>query len=183
MKKLFRYKYPKLALLILIITSAYIVFSNPAIKEIINNIDSTGYTAAFIGGLLFSFGFTTPIAIGMFIVLEPSNILYASLIGGVGAVISDIIIFKIIKFSFMDEFYRLENTKPIKKLTREIKNDFSKKVRNYMLMIFAGLIIASPLPDELGVSMLAGLTHIKQSHFIVMSYLANTLGIAIMLLI
>jgi uncharacterized membrane protein YdjX (TVP38/TMEM64 family) len=47
----------------------------------------------------------------------------------------------------------------------------------------AGLIISSPLPDELGVSMLAGLTTINAKKLSIISFIMNSLGILIMLMI
>ena len=47
----------------------------------------------------------------------------------------------------------------------------------------AGLIIASPLPDEAGIILLAGLTKIKASILAPISLAMNTLGILILLLI
>jgi uncharacterized membrane protein YdjX (TVP38/TMEM64 family) len=46
---------------------------------------------------------------------------------------------------------------------------------------FAGILIASPLPDEAGVIMLAGLTKIKTWALAIISIILNTIGILIML--
>jgi len=48
--------------------------------------------------------------------------------------------------------------------------------------IFAGFVIASPLPDEIGVSLLAGTTKISTRTFAILSYFLNTAGIFIVLL-
>ena len=112
---------------------------------------------------------------------NPSNILLASLLGGFGALIADLTIYKLIKFSFMDEFERLEKTKPMKEIDYLMKKEFSTKFRAHLLYAFAGLIIASPLPDELGVTMLAGLSHIKGYIIGIISLIANTIGIYIIL--
>jgi len=132
---------------------------------------------------LFSFGFTTPFAIGYFIVASPSNIYLAAIVGGFGALISDLLIFKVIRFSFMEEFKRLEKTQAIKRVQVLLSNRFLSKVKIYLLWAFAGFVIASPLPDELGVSMLAGLTKIKTSTLGIISFIMSSLGIFVMLLI
>lgn len=181
MKKLFNLRYPKLAILIALICIAYIIFSEPGIGDLVNNIGRYGYLGNFIAGMLFSFGFTTPFAIGFFIVYNSKNILITAIIGGIGATISDLLIFKIVKFSFIDEFNRIKKTERIQELNWLITYEFGHKVRNYLMYVFAGLIIASPLPDELGVIMLAGLTKIKMKSFMIISFLFNTIGIYIML--
>lgn len=137
----------------------------------------------FIAGFFFSFGFTTPFAIGFFITLNPDNLFITTILGGFGALLADLVIFRIIKFSFMDEFKRLEKTEPLKGTIKLAEKDLSTRVRHYILYFLAGIIIASPLPDELGVSMLAGLSHIKSSIFSIISFLMNSLGILIIILL
>lgn len=183
MKRLFKYRYPKLTLLIVFSILAYFVFSDYRVGGFISNLGELKYLGIFIGGLLFSFGFTTPFAIGFFVIANPDNILLSALIGGFGAFISDLFIFKIIRFSFMDEFRRLEKTKPLKEIIDLAEKDLSYRFRHYLLYVVAGIIIASPLPDELGVTMLAGLSHIKPWAFSLISFTMSSIGILIMLLI
>lgn len=160
---------------------AYIVFSDPRVGGFVNSLGNYGYLGNFVAGMLFSFGFTTPFAVGFFLVYKTNNILLTAIIGGIGALISDLLIFKIVKFSFINEFRRLKRTERIQELNWLINYEFGHKIRNYLLFIFAGMVIASPLPDELGVIMLAGLTKIRIKSFMIISFLFNTLGIYIML--
>jgi hypothetical protein len=55
--------------------------------------------------------------------------------------------------------------------------------RKYLIPIVAGFIIASPLPDEIGISMLAISKSVSTKKFAVISYLLNTGGIIAILLI
>jgi uncharacterized membrane protein YdjX (TVP38/TMEM64 family) len=183
MKRLFRFKYPKLALLAIATVAAYWLFSMPEVVAAINGLNGWEYLEIFVAGLFFSFGFTTPFAIGFFLTVEPSSVLGAALVGGLGAFLSDVVIFHTIKFSFMDEFHRLKRTAAMRKLRELIRRDFNAHVSNYLFYVFAGLIIASPLPDELGVSMLAGLTHIRPMTFAAISLLCNAAGILVMLVL
>ena len=54
-------------------------------------------------------------------------------------------------------------------------------LKKYFVPVLAGFIIASPLPDEIGVIMLAGLTKIKIGILVVLSLILNTLGILVLL--
>jgi hypothetical protein len=180
---LFGYKYPKLTGLVLAIILAYVIFSNPFVAGFISGLGNWGYLGVFITGLFFSFGFTSPFAAGFFITLNPGNIWLAAFLGGFGAMLSDLFIFNIIRFSFMDEFKRLERTKVLKRVEHYFENGLAKKIKIYLLYVFAGFLIASPLPDEAGVIILAGLSRIKQSTLAVISLICNTLGILVLLLI
>ncbi len=172
-----------MAVIALMIILAYYVFSNDYVRGIVDGLNGLTYAGIFIAGMLFSFGFSTPFAIGFFVTSSPESIFLASIIGGIGAMFSDLFIFYFVRFSLMDEFMRMENTTLARKIRKELKKDFGKKIRNYILYFFAGIIIASPLPDELGVSMLAGLSDIKLKILTIISFIMNSFGIFVMLLI
>ena len=180
---LFRFHYPKLALLAVMIIFAYVIFSNNFVQQYFSQIGQLSYLGIFLAGLLFSFGFTTPYAIGLFLVINPVSLPLAALIGGFGAFLSDYLIFKTIKMSFMDEFHELEKTWPIAATERTLKKRLPTKAKTFLLYVTAGFIFASPLPDELGVTLLAGLSTIKIEKFAILSLISNTIGIAILLLI
>lgn len=183
MKRLFKFKYPKLFLLILFSITAYVVFSDARIQALVVSLGELSYLGIFIAGLCFSFGFSTPFAVGFFLIAQPENLWLAALVGGMGALISDLLIFKLIRFSFMDEFERLEKTALVRKVSDVLSTKPLHKVKIYLLYLFAGIVISSPLPDELGVSMLAGLTRINIHTLAAISFVMNTFGIGIILLL
>ncbi|MBI3334743.1 hypothetical protein HYZ97_04620 [Candidatus Pacearchaeota archaeon] len=177
------FKYQKLSLLVLIIIATYFLFSNPAMQENIRALQELSYIGIFLAGLLFSFGFTTPFAVGFFILLNPPNIILASLIGGVGALIADLFIFNFIRVSFMDEFIQLKKEHRLRRILSNVRIRIKTRLKLYLIYFCAGFLIASPLPDELGVALLAGLTSIKPSRLALISFICNTLGIFIILLL
>jgi len=182
MIRLFKPKYPKISLLIICIIAAYTIFSFESVRLFGSHLGLVGYLGVFIAGLLFSFGFTTPFAIGAFVVMNPENTLTYALVGGLGAMIADLTIFKIIKVSFFDEFKALTKSKAAGKI-RKFTPPINKRIKNYLMYAFAGIIIASPLPDELGVTMLAGLSHIRTIPLAIISFVFNSIGIFVMLAI
>lgn len=177
----FDYPYVKLVLLVLSMILSYALFSSPSSNNFISKLGNLSYFGTFIAGLLFSFGFTTPFAIGFFLTANPSNIFLAAIIGGAGALISDLLIFKIIRVSFMDDFRRLENLKAFSYIRNKIGSNIPTKIKTYLLYIITGIIIASPLPDEVGVTMLAGMTAIDPKTLGIMSFICNSLGILVVL--
>lgn len=177
--KWFKFKYPKITLLVIIIVASYIFFTQPSVQEYFSNLETYGYLSIFIAGLFYAFGFTTPIGIGIFLVTSVKSILLASIIGGLGSMIGDLIIFQTIRISFMNEFNQLERIRLIKRFEKFFKKNFSRKIIHYLLFVFAGLILISPLPDELGVSLLAGFTRIKPVKLALISFVVNGLGVAL----
>ena len=180
-KKIFSFKYPKLFILIILILLAYYLFSQPFISEWIEIFNKLGHFGIFISGFLTSLGFTAPFGIGLLSKINPSSILFATVIGGLGATIADLLIFRSIKLSFTDEFKRLEKTKLIQEIEHIVKKNKFVLVRHYLLYIFAGIVLATPLPDELGVSMLAGLTTIKPLKLALIGFILHSSAIFLIL--
>lgn len=136
---------------------------------------SSGLTfvgAALVAGFFFSSVLTSAIATASFLILgQNHNPLVVSAIGGVGAAIGDGLILKIIKNDVIADLEVL--TKPFAGRTKFI---FQSKILHKPLAILAAVIIASPLPDELGLTIL-GLIKFKPKHFYVLSFFLNTIGI------
>lgn len=177
----FKYKYHKFTILILLIVLAYFLFKIPFFDNVFVNLRSYSYWSVFVAGLIFAFGFTAPFSIVLILLSNPSNIFLAAFIGAIGAMISDLIIFKFVKFSLMDEFEHLEKEPKIIELRHYIKHKFHFKVGNYLLYLIVGLVIASPLPDEVGVTMLAGITHINLKVLAAISLLLHFFAILLLL--
>lgn len=176
-----KFHYPKLALFCIVAVATYFIFSQPAVIGFFSTIGNISYFEVFLGGMLFSFGFTTPFAAALFATIQTENIFLAGIIGGIGATISDLFIFGFVRFSFSDEFERLERTRFAKKVGSAIKHTLGARIKAYLTFVIAGFLIASPLPDETGIILLAGLTKIKPATLAVASFLLNTAGIIVLL--
>jgi hypothetical protein len=174
-------KYPKLIVLVIAIISAYLIFSKYDSNGLIVKLGTMGYAIYFIAGIFFAFGFTAPFSAGIFITSNPENIILAGILGGFGALIADLLIFKFIKFSFMDEFDKLRKSKHSKKIINTFRKSPFAKLESYLMYAFAGILIASPLPDEAGIIILAGLSKIKQKTLAVISFFLNTVGILVLM--
>lgn len=175
-------KYPKLLILLITIITAYILFQAHFFQEFAKLLNSHGYISIFLAGLLFSYGFTAPFAVGFFVSLAPEvNVFLAAPLAGIGAVLSDLFIFQFIRSSFQDEFDKLKFTWFFQKIRALFHNHLSDRVKKYVLWTFAGFIIASPLPDEFGVSLIGGFTNLNRRVFAIISYGLNTVGIFVIL--
>lgn len=179
------HKYPKLLSLCLTFVLAYALYHVGLFDWLPRMVGGYGYLTMFLGGLLFSFGFTTPFAIVIFVEMAPTvNPLLGALVAGTGALISDLTIFEFVRFSFVDELHRLKRTLFIRRFRKILDRERTpERVRQWVLWAVAGTVIASPLPDELGVSILSGFTDVHGKPFAILSYSLNTIGVFIMLLI
>ncbi|MBI4452492.1 hypothetical protein HY637_03620 [Candidatus Woesearchaeota archaeon] len=166
--------YPKFLLLFITFVVAYLLFTGRAYYPLNNFVISIGYLGMFIAGAMFAYGFTAAPATAMMLIMAKElNIVTAGLIGGLGALAGDLIIFSFIRLSFADEIKKLSHEKIFKKFNGNIPIHIKK----YVIPVFAGFIIASPLPDEIGVTLLAAYKHVSVEFFMLISYVLNTIGI------
>jgi hypothetical protein len=132
------------------------------------NLGTLGLIGAFFAGALYTLSFTIPISILMFSVL--SQTLSPLELGLVG----DLTIFKYVRDDLITE---------IKPLYDRFGGDhvsqvFHSKYFHWTLPFIGALIIASPFPDEIGVSLM-GIAKMKTLEFIPISFTMNSVGIFI----
>lgn len=182
---LLRIKYPKLFLLILTFLLAYLVFIGRNLLPFYDKLLSLGYVGVFLVGVFYTYGFTSAPATAILLLFaKEQNILLSSIIGGFGALLGDLIVFNFIRHSFYDEIEKLSKEKIFVHINNLIPDVIKRHLfRKYTVVLIAAFIIASPLPDEIGVSILAAFTDIKIRVFSIVSFLLNTLGIFSILII
>ena len=139
-----------------------------------------GYFGIFISGIFYVFSFTAPIATALILIFSvDKNIILLGLIAGIGSLVGDIIIFHFIRISFADEVKELSEHKfsifTLKKIP--------KQYRKYLAYVVGSFFIATPLPDEIGVTILASSKDVNLKHFSIVSYILNTSGIFLIILL
>jgi hypothetical protein len=183
-KFLFRFRYPKLALFGLCIFLAYFVFADSLLSSFLGHLGSLSYLGVFVAGVLFSFGFTSPFSAGLLLVMNPENVFLAAIIGGIGCLIGDMVIYRFVKVSFEKEFTRLRKERPFRFMRSELKKFIAPKLWHYFLFVLAGFFFASPfIPDEAAVTLLAGMSSIDAKKLALISFVCNTIGILVLLLV
>lgn len=157
------------------IVFAFLVTRSDVTREWLLRLTDYGYFGAFLGGVLFIFTFTT--ATGLIVIAELSQTmspLMVGVIGGAGAVAGDMAIFF---------FARKELEKEVKFSLKRLGGNFllsllKLKPLKWLLPIVGAVIIASPFPDEIGVSLM-GLSKIKTYKFFLLAFVLNAIGIFI----
>lgn len=173
-------KYPKFLLLFLSFLVAYVLFYGRSSSALNSFILSLGFGGALLAGIMYAYGFTAAPATAIFLIMAPhQNIYLSGMIGGVGALLADLIIFEFIRDNFQDEIQMLSK----EKVVIFIHQHTPKSIKDLLLPVLAGLIIASPLPDEIGVALLASSRTISMQAFTMISLVLNTIGIFVVLLI
>ena len=109
----------------------------------------------------------------MFNLAEYLNPLEIALIAGVGSVVGDTMIFQFVRTKgLVDEvkhFFHYFGSDKLKHLIHT-------KYFGWTLPVIGAIIVASPLPDELGVGLM-GISHMTTWKFMIVSFLLNSLGI------
>jgi len=174
-------KYPRFFALALTIVITILIFNNEKIINHENFLVIENYLSSFTLGILYVYGFTAALSTGALLVIaDQQNILITGFIAGLGALMGDLIIFKFIRGTFNEELKILGKTRFIKKIRKFLKD---RSTLNKAVPFIAYIIIASPLPDEIGVSMAALYKDTTTKAFSVISFLLNTMGIFIILII
>lgn len=136
--------------------------------------------ASLFAGLLFTSAFTAAIGIAAFIVLgsEGYNPFLIAGFGAIGSVVGDSLIYRFVRDDIVEDvnfFMKRVNKKSYRHVVHS-------KIFYWVVPMIGALIIASPLPDELGVGLLA-LTRLPQKYFYIASYTLNFIGILAIVMI
>lgn len=176
-------KYPKLFFLLSTCFLAYELHTQGFFDWAGHLFNGQGYISIFLAGLFFSFSFTTAFATALFIDMAPEvHPLIAAPIGGIGALIADLTIFSLVRFSFDDELHHLFSRPFAQRIWMLFHHqNLTERMKAYLLWSIAGLIIASPLPDELGVFLLGHAATVERRWFAPFCFLVNTAGILVIL--
>ena len=82
---------------------AYILFADTSYAPLHDTLVFLGYFGTFLAGFLYAYAFTAaPAAAILLILAKEQNILFAGFIAGVGALLSDLVIFHFIRHGFSD---------------------------------------------------------------------------------
>jgi len=153
---------------------ALILTETTVLERILDSTRELGIVGSFIAGLFFTSVFTTAPAIvtlGKITLLQP--ILQTAFFGAVGAVVGDLIIFKFVKDHVSEHVMELVNQQGG---GRRLRHLLKLKLFRWSAFFVGGLIIASPLPDELGIA-LTGFSKMRSYQFVLLSFTFNFLGI------
>jgi hypothetical protein len=169
-----RWKYQNLIFLISSLIIAFFVLRNEVLHSYLLHLGSFGYVGAFFAGILFVSTFTVATgAIVLLVLAETLSPVEIGVIAGLGAMVSDFLIFRYVKDDLISEIRFIYKKIDGKNHLRRV---FHTKYFAWTLPVIGALIIASPLPDEIGVSLM-GISKLKTYQFLIISFILNAIGI------
>lgn len=169
-----RWKYKNLTILFISILFAFFLSRYEPFHNLLLNLGTFGYIGAFIAGILFVSTFTVATgAIILLVLAEKLSPLEIGIIAGLGAVIGDFAIFRFVKDSLAQEVTSLYEQFDKEHHVRRVLHS---KYFGWSIPVIGAIIIASPLPDEIGVSMM-GISKMKTYQFLLISFILNATGI------
>lgn len=167
------WKYRNTALLIFSFVALYFVGDSKAVHHLIAYIGTFGYLGAFISGIFFVSTFTVlPSGVIIFHLAQDLNPLLVAVSAGAGAVVGDYIIFRFLRDNVFEELRPVFMKLGGNYVSRMIATPYF----TWLAPVIGAIIIASPFPDELGISLM-GISQLKNWQFLVVTYILNTLGI------
>ncbi|MCX8206073.1 MAG: hypothetical protein N3H30_02480 [Candidatus Micrarchaeota archaeon] len=135
----------------------------------VNAIGALGYIGAFINGIFYSYGLTTPLALAIFGVMSDTmDPLHLAAIGASGAIISDYLIFSFVRG--MNGTIKVSDKHTIK--VPRPKGALAKAV----YMVVGGLTLISPFPDEMA-AVILGLRRLDSFWFVSLVFISKFVGI------
>jgi len=172
-KFLRNYRYKNLTFTFISIGLAIFLSRYNLLNDSLFNLHHIPFIGSFIAGMLYVSAFTAALGIVMLsdssTTLSPIEI---ALLAGLGGATADFAIFRFFRSNLIGEITLIYNRLGGRHLTRLMYH----KCFRWSLPIIGAIIIASPFPDEIGISLM-GLTRIKNYQFVLMCLALDTIGV------
>jgi len=124
-----------------------------------------------------TFGFSTGV-VTLLILAEKLSLPLIGIIAGAGGVFGDFMLFRFVKDRLVTEIKPIYDS--MDHNHHLIKLLHTKHFR-WMFPVFGAIVIASPLPDEVGVTLM-GISKMKTRTFLLLSFILNVSGVILVLL-
>lgn len=163
-----------MAIVALSVLIAVIFATTDILTKILASAQELKFLGSFIAGAFFTSVFTVaPAAVALGKIAQANSLFQVAIFGAAGAVVGDSIIFRFVRDRLSEHLAELTKHRGAWK---KIGMLFKLKSFRWLAFFVGGLIIASPLPDEIGVSLM-GFSKMKTLWFIPISFLFNFAGI------
>ncbi|MFH1192981.1 MAG: hypothetical protein V1656_01530 [Candidatus Jorgensenbacteria bacterium] len=144
-----------------------------ALGWFLNSTRGLGLFGSFLAGIFFTSAFTVaPATVILGGMARELPVWGVAVFGGLGALLGDSVIFRFVERRLVDDFeYLLGKTD-----TERFVSIFHRRLFRWLFQFAGALVVASPLPDELGLAMM-GISKMRASLFVPLSLFLNFVGI------
>ena len=164
--------------MLIIYVATYLVFRYSDFDFLTNLISPLGLLGAFLAGMMYAYGFSAALGVAILVVIaDRGNVWMYGTIAGLGALCSDLLEFKLLRYSFATELRRFFNERWVLFIRRRLP----RVLKRALFPFLGAFIISTPLPDEIGVAFLAASGNISEKDFALLCFILNTVGIFVVL--
>jgi hypothetical protein len=164
--------YPKLTTIALSYIAAAILFLFLGEDFFHTLIVPLGIVGIFIAGSLYTYSFTASIGALLLIALAPHYPAgMIAVVGGIGATLADWTLFRFVGNALHKEIKHLSNSRFVCDIGAT-----SLFCQAWFRNLLGAIILASPFPDEIAVALMST-TKIRKETFIWLTFIADTIGI------
>lgn len=172
-KKVKRLKYKNIAIFFLTIIVLVIISRSPYAKDISETFSTLGYFSVFIAGFFYVSTFTiAPSAVLLFMSAQHLNPILSALVAGFGSMLGDYVMFRFFKDKLFEEIKPILKNLPGKNFNKILHSPFFI----WLAPVLGAILIASPVPDEVGISLL-GVSKLKNWQFLLLTFCLDTIGL------
>jgi membrane protein YqaA with SNARE-associated domain len=183
-KILARLRYPKLFLLCMSALAGFLMYFDQNNFHFHEMIISAGYIGIFFAGFFLAHGFTMgPAIASLFIISQAEPLFPTAFIATIGAIIGNSTFYALLRISYHSELAELSRTPVFIKLQKWANRNTPQFVRAYILPVFAGIISATPLPDEFSVVLVKASKGISATAFTLATAIVGIFGVTIILML
>lgn len=155
---------------------AVLLVKTGALTQLLISTGHGQYVGSFVAGLFFTSIFTTaPAIVALGQIAALNTVVLTAFFGAIGATLGDVVIFRFIRDRFSEHLTEIVAHNSTAKRVGAI---FHRRSFRWLTFFVGGAIIASPLPDELGIGLL-GMSHLKMRRFVPLSFVCNFFGIVL----
>lgn len=160
------------------IVVAVLLARSEFLPHILHSFSQYSFATSFFAGLGFTSVFTTaPATIVLGELTQTASLATIALWGGLGALAGDLALFAFIRQRLAEDMRYIIRASHLSR----VDAIFKTRLARWATPLLGALIIASPLPDEIGITLL-GLSEIPAGLFVLVSFACNTVGIVLVAL-
>lgn len=174
-----RYEYKHTTAALIAVVLVVLFLDSVVLTAILVWLEGLGYVGGFIAGVLSVSFFTAAPAVVLMVGLAPQLEPYwLALVIGTGSTLGDWIALKFYDEKVFYELRPLFKKLCVPSLVRIMRHRFT----SWILFLAGAFIIATPIPDEVGLSLM-GISKFRRRYILFICFLLNTLGALTLILI